>query len=407
AAQDRGGVGGDARERLGAQRRRMADLARQRPCPGRAEGRLPRAGVGPCAAAATRHHAAAGAAARAAARPPARGRVVEQRPADPAGAVRAAGVGAAAAARADRAGGAGGMSGPMTDPLGADRATPSPFEPRRFDVLGELPAEATTTMLEASAGTGKTWTIAALVVRMVAEGVAPLEQMLVVTFGRAASQELRERVRERLVAVERAFTAAARGEPVGDPERPDPVLDLLLAADEQERALRHRRLREALGRFDAATIATTHQFCQMVLKGLGVAGDTDADATLVEDLDDLLVEVLDDLYLRGFAKAERPEFSRGEARAVARAAAGDPSARLEPRSAAQGTPAARRLRFAEAVRAEMEVRKRRLGVLSYDDLLSQLACALEDEDSPARQRMRQRWSVVLVDEFQDTDPVQW
>ena len=299
------------------------------------------------------------------------------------------------------------MSGPMTDPLGADRATPSPVEPRRFDVLGELPAEATTTMLEASAGTGKTWTIAALVVRMVAEGVAPLEQMLVVTFGRAASQELRERVRERLVAVERAFTAAARGEPVVDPERPDPVLDLLLAADEQERALRHRRLREALGRFDAATIATTHQFCQMVLKGLGVAGDTDADATLVEDLDDLLVEVVDDLYLRGFAKAERPEFSRGEALAVARAAVGDPSARLEPRSAAQGTPAARRLRFAEAVRAEMEVRKRRLGVLSYDDLLSQLACALEDEDSPARQRMRQRWSVVLVDEFQDTDPVQW
>src|SRR5690606_22764551 len=284
AAQDRGGVGGDARERLGAQRRRMADLARQRPCPGRAEGRLSRAGVGPCAAAATRHHAAAGAAARAAARPPARGRVVEQRPADPAGAVRAAGVGAAAAARADRAGGAGGMSGPMTDPLGADRATPSPVEPRRFDVLGELPAEATTTMLEASAGTGKTWTIAALVARMVAEGVAPLEQMLVVTFGRAASQELRERVRERLVAVERAFTATARGE---EPDA-DEMTAFLLAVEPEERELRSRRLREALGRFDAATIVTTHQFCQMVLKGLGVAGDTDAGATLVEDLDDLL-----------------------------------------------------------------------------------------------------------------------
>ncbi len=63
--------------------------------------------------------------------------------------------------------------------------------------------------------------------------------------------------------------------------------------------------------------------------------------------------------------------------------------------------------FANAVRTEMERRKRRLGVLSYDDLLSQLADALEPDGSPAAERMRQRWQIVLVDEFQDTDPVQW
>ena len=55
----------------------------------------------------------------------------------------------------------------------------------------------------------------------------------------------------------------------------------------------------------------------------------------------------------------------------------------------------------------MERRKRRLGILGYDDLLTRLAAALEDPDAPARQRMRRRWSVVMVDEFQDTDPVQW
>ncbi len=66
-----------------------------------------------------------------------------------------------------------------------------------------------------------------------------------------------------------------------------------------------------------------------------------------------------------------------------------------------------RVAFANAVRAEMERRKRRLGILSYDDLLSQLAHALEEPDAPARARMRQRWRIVLVDEFQDTDPVQW
>lgn len=69
-----------------------------------------------------------------------------------------------------------------------------------FDLLGPLPAPNTTTVLEASAGTGKTFALAGLVTRFVAEGVATLDQMLLITFGRAASQELRERVRAQIVA---------------------------------------------------------------------------------------------------------------------------------------------------------------------------------------------------------------
>ena len=80
-----------------------------------------------------------------------------------------------------------------------------------FDLLGPLPTG--TTVLEASAGTGKTFTVGALVTRYVAEGVATLPEMLVITFGRAASQELRERVRAQLVEAERALAdpPAARG----------------------------------------------------------------------------------------------------------------------------------------------------------------------------------------------------
>ncbi|MCR6032509.1 AAA family ATPase [Nocardioides sp. zg-579] len=271
-----------------------------------------------------------------------------------------------------------------------------------FDIRDPLPTG--TTLLEASAGTGKTWTIAALVTRYVAEGACPLERMLVVTFGRAASQELRERVRTQLVEAERALA----DDPTLAPAEPSALIDLLLACDEGERARRHRRVSEALAGFDGATIATTHQFCSMVLGSLGVAGDTDARARLVEDLDDLLTEVVDDLYLRAFAFAETdPAFSRAEAMGIARTVVGDPQARLEPADQDRTTPAGRRVAFARAVRAEMERRKRRLGVLSYDDLLAQLADALEHPDAPARARMRQRWSIVLVDEFQDTDPVQW
>ncbi|WP_131106079.1 UvrD-helicase domain-containing protein [Ornithinimicrobium sufpigmenti] len=271
---------------------------------------------------------------------------------------------------------------------------------RQFSITDPLPQG--TVLLEASAGTGKTWTIAALVTRYVAEGVATLPEMLVVTFGRAASQELRARVREQLDAAERALA-----DPPPEEER-DELLGLLLDGDPDEVAARRTRLRAALSNLDAATIATTHQFCQQVLRSLGVAGTTDASATLVEDLDDLLVEVVDDIYLRGFMKDESPPlFSRGDALKIARRVIDDTHAELRPTIAERGSAPDRRVRFARAVREEMDVRKRRLQVMHYNDLLSQLADALEEERSPARARMRARWRVVLVDEFQDTDPVQW
>ncbi len=208
-----------------------------------------------------------------------------------------------------------------------------------FDVCGPLPTG--TTLLEASAGTGKTWTIGALVTRYVAEGEARLEQMLVVTFGRAASQELRERVRAQLVEAERALgdDPTLAGE-----VRDSDLIRLLLDCDDEERRVRHRRVLEALAGFDAATIATTHQFCSMVLGSLGVAGDTDSRARLVEDLDDLIGEVVDDLYLRAFAYGEDdPVFDHQEAMAIARDAVGDPQAHLEPADEDRSTPAGRRV----------------------------------------------------------------
>ncbi|WP_418061903.1 UvrD-helicase domain-containing protein [Pimelobacter simplex] len=268
-----------------------------------------------------------------------------------------------------------------------------------FDIRGPLPTG--TTLLEASAGTGKTWTIGALVTRYVAEEGVPLEQLLVVTFGRAASQELREQVRRQLVEAERALAGAPGDEPTD-------VIEQLLDCTPDERRLRHRRVAQALADFDAATIATIHQFCSLVLDSLGVAGDTDARARLVDNLDDMLVEVVDDLYLRAFAQtSEAPAFTHAEALAIARTVVADPQAHLEPTDVPRDQPAGRKVAFATAVRAELDRRKRRLGVLSYDDLLSQLAEALEHPASPARARMRARWRIVLVDEFQDTDPVQW
>ena len=92
-----------------------------------------------------------------------------------------------------------------------------------FDVCGPLPTGVT--VLEASAGTGKTFTIAALTARYVASGI-PLEKLLLVTFTRMATGELRDRVRQRLVSAEEGLARALDGiRPPAD----DDVLQVLAA----------------------------------------------------------------------------------------------------------------------------------------------------------------------------------
>jgi exodeoxyribonuclease V beta subunit len=296
----------------------------------------------------------------------------------------------------------------------------------RFDVCGPLAAGVT--VLEASAGTGKTYTIAALTARYVAEGT-PLERMLLVTFTRMATGELRDRVRERLVAVERGLTRAlapaavgaeaegaaaegaaadAAGAVTSDHDEADEVVRLLAEGPPEEVRERRDRLSRALASFDAATIATTHGFCQEVLGGLGIAGDIAPDTVFAEDLSDLLEEVVDDLYVRRFHARDTPDFTRAQALRIALLAVNNPAARVEPEGAPEHSVAAMRVRLAHAARRELEDRKRATGVMTYDDLLTRLHDALTGPGGAAvAERLRTRFEVVLVDEFQDTDPVQW
>ena len=272
---------------------------------------------------------------------------------------------------------------------------------KRFELCGPLPVAGTTTVLEASAGTGKTFTLAGLVTRYVAEGTATLDEMLLITFGRSATQELRERIREALQDAVRAIgdRASAKG---------NELLEYLIDTDEEELGRREERLKDALAGFDAATIATVHQFCSIVLKSLGVAGDSEAGVQLVESLEDLVAEIVDDLYLKHFGNIpEQPKLGRDEAMDMARQIAGQPGTELRPLNAHPDTGAAVRMTFAREFITELDRRKRQRGILGYDDLLTRLAHALKEPDSPAGSRMHQRWPVVMVDEFQDTDPVQW
>ncbi|HET6965506.1 MAG TPA: UvrD-helicase domain-containing protein [Acidimicrobiales bacterium] len=274
--------------------------------------------------------------------------------------------------------------------------------PEPFRITGDLPGPGLT-VIEASAGTGKTYTLTSLVVRYVAEGT-PLDAILAVTFTRTATGELRDRIRERMVAVHRALSTSPDSSG-------DELVHLLAEGTEEDIAARVRHLADALADFDAATIATTHGFCQMVLHGLGSAGDTAPDAVLLEDPADLVAEVVDDLYLRwSFTRHGAPPFAPAVARKAALCAIGNPETVVFTYPSGDPPPPAAVLgRLAGAARAEVARRLLQDDALTYDELLSRLAGTLRDEvrGPEACRRLASRYRVVLVDEFQDTDPVQW
>jgi len=164
-----------------------------------------------------------------------------------------------------------------------------------WDPAAPLPPPGTTA-IEASAGTGKTWQIASLVARLVAEEGLPIGGILAITFTEAASAELRDRIRARLAAA----AAVLGGDP---PPQDDEVLLGLSRLDEAPKALQGERLRQALADFDQAPISTIHGFCQRTLTQLAFASKQEPSLALLADPAALRTQLVEDELARGLEKA--------------------------------------------------------------------------------------------------------
>ena len=137
---------------------------------------------------------------------------------------------------------------------------------RRFEP-NDYPLTPGVRLLEASAGTGKTFALAHLVLRLVSEKALSLDQLLLVTFTEAAADELRDRVGRRLDAALQGLLQQERNNTLL-PET-DAVLQSWLAQhgqESQQRRLLASRLLEALEALERADITTIHGFCRRSIR---------------------------------------------------------------------------------------------------------------------------------------------
>lgn len=375
-------------------------------------------------------------------------------------------------------------------------------------------------LIEASAGTGKTYTITALYVRLVVEAQIPVKRILVVTYTNAATKELRDRIRSRLTEILRMFLDATA------PPNDDLATRLLACSPDREVSI--RRLRNALRGFDEASIFTIHGFCKRVLADNAFESGMPFESELQADTNELLLEIVEDFWRREFYPASpvvvqhfldqkaspnsflqqiKPHLGKPYLQVVTPNSGADGTAlecdfirafkyaasiwqeqRPEIAELLLTTPALNRNsyriasipqwveamqvyldaqpprlaqfnKFAQFMRStiesktknnysapqhpffdaceslsiaadaladycryqipvqllaycnrELAVRKRREQVQSYDDLLLNLHRALGSNSAQAEkliQSLRQRYHAALIDEFQDTDPVQY
>lgn len=310
---------------------------------------------------------------------------------------------------------------------------------KRPPILDSIPSDRPT-VLEASAGTGKTYTLKHLVIELLLTRDVTIDQLLVVTFTRRAAAELEVQVRGILSQMLRAFD---------DPEYEaprDPARCWTLRTEQK------RRITDALNSFDQAQIYTIHSFCQQLLSEYAFHNNQLFDGELVEAdwlFEQCFYEVLRTEYankhaslikawsevsnsyrhdpmttlrkslssLESSTQGLRPEYAQD----VLRPHVDDPTldelvAKVDNNEELE-TDERRKLqtgivaRFHAAVHSAVERRKATDGLYTYHDMLrvvfESLGCGNLASDNAFLQAVREQFKYALVDEFQDTDQLQW
>lgn len=165
---------------------------------------------------------------------------------------------------------------------------------RPFNLPG-TPLRPGVRLLEANAGTGKTYAISGLVCRFVVEEGLDISKILVVTFTEAATEELKDRVRKYLQSILASLQCERATDTLSE-------VYLKLPANHRDRAI--RRLKKAIALFDEAAIFTIHGFCQRVLNQYAFESNHMFEPELLKVPGPLYLELSRDYWRRHFYRGD-------------------------------------------------------------------------------------------------------
>ena len=300
--------------------------------------------------------------------------------------------------------------------------------------ISDYPLDRGRYLIEASAGTGKTYTITHLVRELVLAGM-PVRSILVTTFSNAAADELKSRILKLLNGELNTLLSKERkrnDEKTGQPEQTSAdcanQTDLFDWAgqnaepengraepekDEEETAKERRKrilLQLAVGSIDEMTVCTIHGFCQKMLGEYAIKTGKRFSTELAPDESPYI-----DRLVRAFCRERFYPDGAQTAGVFSKIGEAGGFASGQVDEVVPGDMIADRKRQPEQtlysdvyryVRDRLQAEKDKDGVMSFNDMIRGLDEALQ-EDNGLAELIRERYQAVFVDEFQDTDQVQY
>ncbi|MBO7721115.1 MAG: UvrD-helicase domain-containing protein [Kiritimatiellae bacterium] len=277
-------------------------------------------------------------------------------------------------------------------------------------------------LVAASAGTGKTYNIQNIYARLVAEKGLRARELLVMTFTDAATKELRDRIRAVLTnfslylggrqgEILKGEQEARRGEEIARLERLRACARATIGeGDEKSDRTARARVEIALAEFDQAAISTIHGFCRRALLRFAFETGSAFRSEFEDSKAEEIARRVNDWWRK--ERNHAPEDVRGgldlvkmRGYAIGLSGKADP---IPVEDASEPAESFMLTKAAELAREYEDDRQMR-DTQTFDDLLRGVRDALRDEAHGAHLAalLREEFKAALVDEFQDTDPVQY
>ncbi len=175
------------------------------------------------------------------------------------------------------------------------------FQPNKYPLSNGI------RLIEASAGTGKTFSLSHLVLRLLTEKEYSINEILVVSFTEATASEIKARIIERLILALKIIESINT---TVKPYKIDNVLNewVDLNITSKERALYIASLLlEALERIDNADITTIHGFCSKTLRREAIESGNNLNPTIEKDSNSLINEIVEEYWKKEILEIEISE----------------------------------------------------------------------------------------------------
>jgi exodeoxyribonuclease V beta subunit len=269
---------------------------------------------------------------------------------------------------------------------------------KRFEVE-KIPLNGSN-IIEASAGTGKTFSIAILTLRLLLEKQMPIEKILLVTFTEAAAAELKERsikfIRLALKEIQQAGSS--------DNKAIENIIANCVLSDEKKKML----LNTALLNIDRAMMVTIHSFCQQTLTEFAFETGQMYGKALQASIDPIIDHELQKYWRTNISVIDAENLTARYkfgtfSRAVNMALSGlNFSTTEEPEYIAIQDQLADAI---HEVKSNVLLYLEKNNIITFNDLITDLHNKRNEE--PLKKVLRKKYDAVFVDEFQDTDKSQY